>query len=413
MFKLHLSFQEDDDESILSFCNNINTSDGGTHVSGFKTALTRVVNNFAKSLKLVKDTSSNLSGDDVREGLSAIISVRIPRPEFSSQTKTKLGTVEAEGIVNTATTSILTSYFDKNAAVVKKIVERALLAQQARAAAKKSSELIKRKGFLGKSNRMPGKLYDCNSEKRELSELFIVEGDSAAGCFSGDTKVALADGRNLSFYDLVKEDSEGKENFCYMILEDGSVGVGKIKHPRITKQSDIWIKITLDNGEIIESTLDHLFMVSDGTYVPAKELEVGTSLKPLYRKLSSKKDKGITIDGYEMVWQSSENRWVFTHMLADQFNLDYQIYLKNSGNCRHHIDFNKLNNNPTNILRMDKDSHLELHRNLATLFLHSPESKQKAIEAKQTEDYRKKNVREDVATMLFRNFRKKKFRTMV
>lgn len=179
--QIALIYSDEDDESILSFCNNINTSDGGTHVSGFKTALTRVVNNFAKSLKLVKDTSSNLSGDDVREGLSAIISVRIPRPEFSSQTKTKLGTVEAEGIVNTATTAILTSYFDKNAAVVKKIVERALLAQQARAAAKKSSELIKRKGFLGKSNRMPGKLYDCNSEKRELSELFIVEGDSAAG----------------------------------------------------------------------------------------------------------------------------------------------------------------------------------------------------------------------------------------
>ena len=176
-----LLYSEDDDESILSFCNNINTSDGGTHVSGFKTALTRVVNTFAKSLKLVKETAPNLSGDDVREGLSAIITVRIPRPEFVSQTKTKLGTVEAESIVSTATMQILTSYFDKNAAVIKKIIERALIAQEARSAAKKSSELIKRKGFLGKSNRMPGKLYDCNSEKRELSELFIVEGDSAAG----------------------------------------------------------------------------------------------------------------------------------------------------------------------------------------------------------------------------------------
>ena len=179
--QISLLYSDEDDESILSFCNNINTSDGGTHVSGFKTALTRVVNTFAKNLKLVKETAQNLSGDDVREGLAAIISVRIPRPEFVSQTKTKLGTVEAESIVSAAATQILTSYFDKNAGVIKKIVERALTAQEARAAAKKSSELVKRKGFLGKLNRMPTKLYDCNSNKMELSELFIVEGDSAAG----------------------------------------------------------------------------------------------------------------------------------------------------------------------------------------------------------------------------------------
>lgn len=179
--QISLLYSEDDDESILSFCNNINTSDGGTHVSGFKTAFTRVVNTFAKNLKLVKETAPNLSGDDVREGLCAIVSVRIPRPEFVSQTKTKLGTVEAESVVSTATMQILTSYFDKNAAVIKKIIERALIAQEARSAAKKSADSIKRKGFLGKSNRMPGKLYDCNSDKMELTELFIVEGDSAAG----------------------------------------------------------------------------------------------------------------------------------------------------------------------------------------------------------------------------------------
>ena len=189
--QLSLTYSEDDDESILSFCNNINTSDGGTHVSGLKTALTRVVNTFAKNLKLIKETAPNLSGDDVREGLSAIISVRIPRPEFVSQTKTKLGTVEAESIVSSATTQILTAYFDKNAGVIKKIVERALVAQEARSAAKRSSELIKRKSFLGKNNRMPGKLYDCNSEKKELSELFIVEGDSAAG--------SAKDGRDIEF----------------------------------------------------------------------------------------------------------------------------------------------------------------------------------------------------------------------
>lgn len=179
--EIALLYSNEDDESIISFVNNIVTTDGGTHVSGFKTALTRVVNTFARNNKLIKENAPNLNGDDVREGLSAIVSIRFPRPEFVSQTKSKLGSTEAETVVSNLTTSMLTSFFDKNAPVVKKIVERALIAQEARTAAKKQSDLIKRKGFLGKSNRMPGKLYDCNTENVKISELFIVEGDSAAG----------------------------------------------------------------------------------------------------------------------------------------------------------------------------------------------------------------------------------------
>lgn len=179
--QIALTYSEEDDENIFSFTNNINQPDGGTHVSGFKTALTRVINTLARNNKLLKDNAPNLNGDDVREGLTAIVSIRFPRPEFVGQTKSKLGSVEAESIVTNLSYTLLTSYFDKNAAVLKKIVDRALLAAEARAAAKKQSDLVKRKGFLGKSNRMPGKLYDCNTENRELSELFIVEGDSAAG----------------------------------------------------------------------------------------------------------------------------------------------------------------------------------------------------------------------------------------
>lgn len=179
--QIALTYSDVDDENILSFCNNIVTGDGGTHVTGFKNAYTRVINTLARQYNLIKDNASNLNGDDVREGLTAIISIRFPRPEFVSQTKSKLGSVEAESVVGSLTASMLTSYFDKNAGVLKRIVNRALIAQEARNAAKKQSDLIKRKGFLGKSNRMPGKLYDCNTEKKELSELFIVEGDSAAG----------------------------------------------------------------------------------------------------------------------------------------------------------------------------------------------------------------------------------------
>ncbi|RDJ35301.1 MAG: DNA gyrase subunit B [Crenarchaeota archaeon] len=179
--QIALAYSGEDDETILSFCNNINTGDGGTHVTGFKNAYTRVINVLARQHGLLKESANNLSGDDVREGLMAVVSVRFARPEFISQTKSKLGTTEIESVVSTIASQLLSGYFDKNSGVLKKIVNRALVAQQARAAAKKQSDLVKKKGFLGKNNRMPGKLYDCDSEKRDLRELFIVEGDSAGG----------------------------------------------------------------------------------------------------------------------------------------------------------------------------------------------------------------------------------------
>lgn len=173
-------YNEEDDETIISYVNNISTTDGGTHVSGFKTALTRVVNSYARGSELLKEKDSNLSGDDVREGLTVIISVRFPQPEFVGQTKEKLGTNEIESIVQTVAGELLTTFFEKNAAVAKKIVERAKIAQAARDAAKKSASLIKRKSLFG-NHRMPGKLFDCISNEQENCELFIVEGASAAG----------------------------------------------------------------------------------------------------------------------------------------------------------------------------------------------------------------------------------------
>lgn len=173
--------KEDDDECLLGFTNNINQPDGGTHISGFKGALTRAVNQMAKNTAILKESEENLNGKDILEGLTAIVSIKYPRPEFTGQTKSKLGSTEAKSIVENITYNILTSYFEKNASVLKEIVNRAKIAAAARTAAKKQSDLIKRKGLLGRSNRMPGKLSDCNSNKRESSELFIVEGDSAAG----------------------------------------------------------------------------------------------------------------------------------------------------------------------------------------------------------------------------------------
>ncbi len=184
---VQVAFQygEEDDESIYTYANNIYTSDGGTHLSGFKTCITRVVNQFARSSNIVKEKEPNLTGEDIREGIIAIVSVRLPQPQFEGQTKGKLGSQEVEGVVNRLFSEALTEFFEKNPTVVKSIAERALRAAKARAAAKRASENIKRQGFLGRSGSLPGKLSDCNSEDSMSTELYIVEGDSAAGSCKG------------------------------------------------------------------------------------------------------------------------------------------------------------------------------------------------------------------------------------
>ena len=184
---VQVAFQygEEDEETIHTYANNINTADGGTHLSGFKTSITRVVNQFARSSGVLKEKESNLTGEDIREGIIAIISVRLPQPQFEGQTKGKLGSQEVEGVVNRLFAEAITEYFEKNPTIVKNIAERALRAAKARAAAKRASESIKRQGFLGRSGSLPGKLSDCNSEDATSTELYIVEGDSAAGSCKG------------------------------------------------------------------------------------------------------------------------------------------------------------------------------------------------------------------------------------
>ncbi len=166
--------------NIYSFANNINTHEGGTHESGFKTGLTRVINDYARKHNLFKDSDANLSGDDVREGLTAIISVKIPEPQFEGQTKTKLGNSEARTITDSVFSEAFAKFLGENPAVAKKIVEKGVMAARAREAAKKARELTRRKSALEVSS-LPGKLADCSSKDAAISELYIVEGDSAGG----------------------------------------------------------------------------------------------------------------------------------------------------------------------------------------------------------------------------------------
>ena len=178
--EIALEYNDSYSETIFTFANNINTKEGGTHLSGFKAGLTRTFNDILKKLNMAKKIDENLSGDDVREGLTAVISVKIPEPQFEGQTKAKLGNSEVKGIVESIVNERLTAYFEENPNVARKILEKSIMAAKARAAARRARELTRKKSFL-ENSALPGKLADCSEQEAEKCELYIVEGDSAGG----------------------------------------------------------------------------------------------------------------------------------------------------------------------------------------------------------------------------------------
>jgi len=376
-------------DNVLGFANNIRTVDGGTHLEGLKTVLTRTINNVARKRNKLKESDANLAGENVREGLTAVISVKVPEPEFEGQTKTKLGNTEVRGIVDSLVGETLTEYFDFNPTVADSVIDKAIQAFKAAEAARRARELVRRKSVL-ESSPLPGKLADCSSRDPAESEIFIVEGDSAGGCFDGDTEVALADGRSLSFKQLVAEQAAGKQNFCYTIRKDGTIGLEKIVNARRTKVNATVIKVTLDNGETIICTPDHPFMLRDGTYKASAKLTADDALMPLYRKISDTANPGITVDGYEMTWNPRSDSWLFTHVLADWYNRASKIYEAEQGQHCHHIDFNKRNNNPSNIERLFPIEHLKIHQEQIAKTLHRPEIKEKSRQTRQSEEFRQK-----------------------
>ena len=167
-------------ENIFSYVNNINTEEGGTHLSGFKQALTRSINDYARKNNLLKENDENLSGDDCREGITAVISIKVQEPQFEGQTKTKLGNSEIRGIVDNLVTDQLEEFFEEHPGEAKKIIEKAVMASRARAAARKARDLTRRKSIL-ESSSLPGKLADCQSKDNTMTEIYLVEGDSAGG----------------------------------------------------------------------------------------------------------------------------------------------------------------------------------------------------------------------------------------
>ncbi len=184
-----LQYNEGYNESVYSYANNINTIEGGTHLSGFRSALTKAINQYAKSNNLLKEKDPTLTGDDLREGLTAVISVKVPNPQFEGQTKTKLGNGEVEGIVNSIVYDGLMTFLEQNPPIARRIVDKALTAARAREAARKAREAVRKGALTGGG--LPGKLADCSEKNPELCELYIVEGDSAGG--------SAKQGRNRQF----------------------------------------------------------------------------------------------------------------------------------------------------------------------------------------------------------------------
>ena len=175
-----LQYNDSYNESIYSFCNNINTQEGGTHTTGFKNAVTKAINDYARKYKFIKENESNLQGDDAREGLMAIMSLKVQDPQFEGQTKTKLGNPEIRGIVEGIMYEGLEAFFEENPSIAKIVIDKAITASRAREAARKARELTRRKSAL-ESTTLPGKLADCSEKDPSLCELYIVEGNSAGG----------------------------------------------------------------------------------------------------------------------------------------------------------------------------------------------------------------------------------------
>ena len=176
-----MQYNDSYNETIVTFANNMSTIDGGTHETGFKTAITKVLNEYARKSGALKDGDKNLTGEDAREGLCAVVSVKLPDAQFESQTKAKLGNSEVRTIVDNIVSEKLAEFYEENPSVAKAIIEKSLAASRAREAARKARELTRRKGFLEGGSSLPGKLADCQEKRRDLTEVYLVEGDSAGG----------------------------------------------------------------------------------------------------------------------------------------------------------------------------------------------------------------------------------------
>ncbi len=302
-----------DTDSVYAFANNINNTDGGAHQTGFRTALTRVINTYARGKSMLKENEANLTGDDVREGLTAVISVKLKDPQFSSQTKEKLVSPEAASAVATVVGDALAAWLDENPGESRRIIEKTISAARTRLAVQKVRETARKSAMDGMA--LPGKLADCSDTNPARCELYIVEGDSAGGCLEAYTSVKLSSGEIRTMQDLAVDWEQGIQHFGYATNDEGDVCLVPLVHPRLTRRDAELVEVELDNGEVVHCTPDHPFRMRDGSYQRADQLQPGASLMAL--KIRHTVLESSPRPGYEQVWMNGSSQWVFTHHLAD------------------------------------------------------------------------------------------------
>ncbi len=287
-----IQYSDSYNENIQGFVNTINTIEGGTHVAGLKSALTRVVNDYGTKKGVFKK-GQKLAGDDVREGITAVISLKMSEPQFEGQTKTKLGNGEIKGLVDSLATSALNDFLEENPVVAKAILTKASAALKAREAAKKAKDLVRRKNALGVGSGLPGKLADCSSRKKEFTELYVVEGDSAGGTAKGgrdrETQAILPlRGKVLNVEKSNPARALGSEQISNLITAIGtgvgdSFDIAKLRYNKIIIMTDADV-----DGQHIKALLLTLFF----RYVPEliEEGHVFIAVPPFYKLKKGMKD---------------------------------------------------------------------------------------------------------------------------
>ncbi len=328
-----IQYNESYNENIYGFVNTINTFEGGTHVIGFKTALTRVINDYATKNNLLRGNSGEkLTGDDTREGLTAIINLKIREPQFEGQTKTKLGNSEVKGLVDSITSSALSEFFEENPSIARRICLKVVEAAKAREAAKKAKELVRRKGALAFGN-LPGKLADCSTNQLEESELFIVEGESAGGSAKQardkETQAILPiRGKILNVEKAHQHKVFASEEIAILVSAIGA-GVGEQFNPENVRYGKVVIMTDADvDGQHIKTLLLTFFfrymrkLIEDGrVYVavpPLYRVRKGKESHYLFsdadlKKFTSSRDevqrfKGLGEMNPEQLWETTMNQ---------------------------------------------------------------------------------------------------------
>lgn len=333
------------DTTLQSFVNVVATPKGGTHVKGFERGLVAAVRKGYEGTRILKSADDPVAMDDIAEGMTAVISVGFPEPQFEGQTKEILGTPALAKLVQDATAQGVAAWLTgrkKNQA--RAVLEKVANAARARAAARTQREAARRKTAIEGAS-MPAKLVDCRATGVTASELFIVEGDSALGCFTEETLIATTQGPGISFKKLADDWSQGLVHFGYAKDQSGGTVVVPLIEPRLTLRDAPLVEVSLDNGTGIQCTPDHLFLLNTGTYRPATQLTPGDTLMSLARPSTEpRKQDTLTCLAVTSVQKLQYTRDVYDLTVDDHHNfaLDAGVFVHNSARLARNSEYQAL-----------------------------------------------------------------------